>query len=509
MKQTRRSFVKKAALFTVASPMIFSKNIFADQDQLGIALVGAGIRSGHLSIAFGRDKRTKILYVTDPDISRANNLCNNIERQFGYRPKAIIDFRNALEDKAVDALACASSNHWHALTAIWTLQSGRHCYMEKPLSFSLFEGKAITAAAEKSGLVFQTGTQRRSTTNVNELVDYIHQGEIGEVKLARICGYRQRKAIGALGNYPIPKGVDYDFWSGPAPIKPLTRKEFHYDWHWQRLYGNGDLGNQCPHRLDIARWGLELDSMPQSVITYGGRLGYDIEMNNPDYRDAGDTANTSTTIYNYKGKTIVCEVRGLKSPPYFLPVGDKVGAQIGIIFYGSEGYGIQAPYGKGNIYSVCYAYDLKGNVVKEFRSVDAQGRLTPDQNATDRHVSNFVDAIYANDPKKVTADARCGELSAALAHYGNISYYLGENNKVSPAELKKAIQSIKSFDDNEDTLFRTIQHLESNGVDLDRTPLSMGVQLDIDLEKETFIGNEQANAMMTREYRKNFEVPSF
>ncbi|MDO5581345.1 MAG: Gfo/Idh/MocA family oxidoreductase [Planctomycetia bacterium] len=506
MKTTRRSFVKQTALFTAAVPMILSENLFAKQDQLGIALVGAGIRSGALSVGFGIDKRTKILYVTDPDISRANSLCNRIEKQFGYRPKALVDFRKALEDRAVDALACASCNHWHALTAIWTLQAGRHCYMEKPLSFSLFEGKAITAAAEKSGLVFQTGTQRRSTTNVNELVDFIHQGGIGEVKLARVCGYRRRDAIGPLGHYPLPNGVDYDFWSGPAPVRPLTRPVFHYDWHWQRLYGNGDLGNQCPHRLDIARWALGLNTVPNSVFTYGGRLGYDVQMKDPDYVDAGDTANTSITIYNYKTKTIVCEVRGLKSPPLFLPVGDKVGAQIGIIFYGSEGYGIQAPYGRGNIYSVCFAYDLKGNVIKEFRSVDAQGRLTPDQNATDRHVSNFVDAIIANDPKKVNADARCGELSAALAHYGNISWYLGEKDKISPVELKKVLENVPSFDNNEETLVRTVQHLERNGVDLNRTPLSLGAQLNIDTEKEVFIGNDQANALMSREYRKSFEV---
>ncbi|MDO5566500.1 MAG: Gfo/Idh/MocA family oxidoreductase, partial [Planctomycetia bacterium] len=403
MKSTRRNFIKGTA-FLAAAPLIVNSSVFAGENRIGIALAGAGIRARHLSVAFGKDSRTRILYVTDPDPDRANSLCSAIEKQTGFRPKALIDFRKALDDYAVKALACASCNHWHALTALWTLQAGRHCYMEKPLAFSLFEGKAIVAAAEKTGLVFQTGTQRRSTTNVNELIDFIRQGGIGDVKLARICGYRPRQAIGPLGSYPVPAQVDYDYWSGPAPVKPMTRPQFHYDWHWQRLYGNGDLGNQCPHRFDIARWGLGLDHAPHSVLTYGGRLGYDIETNNPNYIDAGDTANSSTSIYDYGDKTIVCEVRGLKSPPLFLPVGEKIGAMIGVIFYGTEGYGIQAPFGRGNIYSVSYCYDNKGNITKAFRSLDKKGRLTPDQDATDRHVANFVDAIVANDPKKVTAN---------------------------------------------------------------------------------------------------------
>lgn len=503
----RRDFIKRSVSLA-AIPTLIPQSAFASSDRIGVTLVGAGIRSGHLSIAFGKDLRSQILYITDPDLSRAELLCQAVEKRCGYRPKPLTDFRHTLEDKNVNAVACAACNHWHALTALLTLQAGRHCYMEKPLSFSLSEGKAITAAAKRSGLVFQTGTQRRSTTNVNELVDFIHQGGIGEVKLARICGYRRRQSIGALGNYPIPQGIDYDLWTGPAPLTPLTRPVFHYDWHWQRIYGNGDLGNQCPHRLDIARWGLGLDRLPQSVLTYGGRLGYDIETKNPNYRDAGDTANTSTTIYDYGQKTIVCEVRGLQSPPLFLPVGNKAGALIGIIFYGSEGYGIQAPFGKGNVYSVSYAYDLQGNIIKEFRSVDAKGKLVPDQNATDRHVANFLDALSANDPKKVTADARCGELSAALGHLGNISYYLGENNKVSAAELKRSLQNIRSFDDNDQTLTRLLDHLKINGVDLDKTPLSLGPQLKIDPKNEIFIDNEQANALMARpEYRKSYELP--
>jgi hypothetical protein len=180
---------------------------------------------------------------------------------------------------------------------------------------------------------------------------------------------------------------------------------------------------------------------------------------------------------------------------------------IGVVFYGTEGYGIQAPHGRGNIYSVSCICDLKGNLIKEFKSMDSKGKMVASDDSTHRHVANFLDAIQANDPKKVTANARCGTISADLAHLGNISYFLGEKNKVSIEECKKNLDNVKSSDDNEKTFARMVKHLETNGVDLKRTPLSWGPTLNIDTEKEVFINNEQANNLMTREYRKPFVVP--
>lgn len=504
MKLTRRIFVKLAAA-TVATPLFVPKSAFAADNRVGIAMIGAGLRGSHLAQFFSRDKRNRILYVADPDIDRAEILAADLEKRTGYRPEAIVDFRKALDDKAVDGICCASTNHWHALTALWGLRAGKHCYMEKPITHNLYESKVVVAAAEKSGLVFQSGTQRRSTTNVNELVDFLRNGGIGEVKLARLVCCRPRKAIGPLGDYPIPKSVDYDFWSGPAPIEPLTRKEFHYDWHWQRLYGNGDLGNQCPHQLDICHWALGLKGLPENVLTYGGRLGYDIETKNPDYRDAGDVANESVTMYNFGDKTIVCQVRGLPSPTVALPAG-RMSTKIGILFYGTEGYAVQAPSGRGDLYSVSSICDLDGRIVREFRSLQPDGKPVPPHDSTGRHVANFLDAILANDPKAATADARCGAVSADLAHLGNISYYVGEQNKISKDELKRFVRNFRSADDNEKTLESALTHLETNGVDLKRTPLSLGAVLKIDVENETVVGNDDAAKWTTREYRKPYVV---
>ncbi|MDR1964939.1 MAG: Gfo/Idh/MocA family oxidoreductase [Planctomycetaceae bacterium] len=492
---------------------VATKKEFGANDRLGVCIVAAGGRAAVHAQFFGADKRIKILYCCDPDINRANALSKRIKDWYGYAPKAVTDFRSSLDDKAVNIVTCASSNHWHALTGILALQAGKHCYMEKPMTHNLTEGKSLVAAVKKYGLVFQHGTQQRSTSNVRDAVEFIRNGGIGNVNFARVLLYHDgRKAIGSLGDYPIPQGIDYDFWSGPAPVKPLTRKRFHYDWHWQRLYGNGDIANQGTHQIDTARRFLGVERFPNSVLCYGGRIGYDIEMKDPNYHDAGDTANTQVALYNYGDKSLVIEVRNLPSPPFTLPVGDKIGTRIGSIIYGTEGYAVQGKlYSMQNNFWWCFTqtfvYDSKGNLIKTFKNTDANGKSVEDRDPTEVHIPNFINAVLANDPAKVTANARCGELSTALCHLGNISYYLGESNKISNNNLKQVLESVKSLDDNETTLARTLEHLNANGVDLNKTPLSLGTMLKIDVDKEIFIDNNEANAMMTRDYRTPFVVP--
>ncbi|MGL4595191.1 MAG: Gfo/Idh/MocA family protein [Thermoguttaceae bacterium] len=483
-----------AAVFETGSSNAFAQSPAAGaNDILGVLSIGAGGRSTEHLNFFSKDPRTKVLYVCDPDLKRAEQKCQQIEEKTGHRPKAIADFRKALEDKSVDIVTSASPNHWHVLAAIWSLQAGKHCYIEKPLSYNIHEGKAIVAAVKKYGRILQTGTQCRSAKNVKEVAKFIHDGGIGDVKFARGLCYKRRKSIGPLGEYPIPEGVDYDLWSGPAELKPLTRRNFHYDWHWQRHYGNGDLGNQGPHQTDIARLFLGVERFPKSVISYGGRLGYDVETKNPDFVDAGDVANTEVSIYDYGDKCIVFETRGLETPNTNIPVGENLGTQVGVIAYGTKGYAIQGS-AKGQSYGYSVAYDLEGNMMKEF-------------NGGDDHYSNFIEAVQKNDPAILTADARCGALSAAVSHLGNISYYAGEKNKVSVADIQSALEKVKSLDDNGETLARTVHHLEANGVDLKRTPMSLGPFLSIDVENEVFIGNDEANAMLTRNYRKGYVVP--
>ena len=451
-------------------------------DKIGVCVVGIGGRGwGSHCKAFLADPRTEIRYICDPDGTKESKCDDIAEKQGGRRPKFVRDMREAFDDDAVDVVSNASSNHVHALCGVWAMQAGKDCYLEKPICHNVHEGQALVAAAKKYGLCCQVGTQCRSNPSNIDANRFIQEGGIGEVKFARGICYRRRKSIGPLGEYKVPDTVDYDIWSGPAPLVPVTRARFHYDWHWQRMYGNGDLGNQGPHQTDIARWHLGVDRFPNSVISYGGRLGYDVETGDPNFVEAGDTANIETSIFDYGDKCIVFEVRGLQTP-------DFRGTKVGVVVYGSEGYLVQAKY----TYSA--AFDLEGNKTKEFKG---------DGN----HFGNFLDAVQAGDPSMLNSDARCGHLSAGLSHVGNISYYLGEKNKVSLDEARKILAGVKSLDDNPRTLDRVVEHLQTNGVDLAKTRLSMGPLLKFDPKSETFIDNDAANAMLTRQYRKPYVVP--
>ena len=456
-------------------------------EKLGVLLVGCGGRGigSHLE-QFNKDNRTQIIYVCDPDPARAATAADKVEEAEGKRPKIIADMREALDDKSVDIVTCATANHWHALTGIWAMQAGKDAYLEKPICHNVMEGKSLIAAAKKYGRCCQVGSQCRSNPALLGAFKYAAEGKLGEIKLTRGLCYKRRPAIGPLGSYPVPEGLNYDIWSGPAPIvDPVTRPNFHYDWHWQRLYGNGDLGNQGPHQTDIARTLLGVNEFPSSVISYGGRLGYQAEKNDDNYVDAGDTANTEVSIYNYRnGKTLVFETRGLETDPL-------LNAKVGVIAYGSEGYMVQLTYGDVAV------FDLDGNEITRFV-----------ESNDDYHFNNFVDCVIAGTPEKLNADQRVGHLSAGLSHIGNISYYLGEKNYVSVEEGEKIVAKIPGNDDNVATYKRTIDHLAKNGVDFKKTPISMGEALQFDPDTETFVGNDAANAMLTREYRGEYVVPT-
>ncbi|MCL2304552.1 MAG: Gfo/Idh/MocA family oxidoreductase [Planctomycetaceae bacterium] len=494
-KITRRRFFEDSLLAAAGAaaatgmvpllqPRLVSAQVSAN-DKLGVMIVGCGDRGNSHIAGFTSDPRTTILYLCDPDPTRTSDkkLQDIAEKQDGLVPKVVKDMREALSDKNLDIVSCATTNHWHALTGIWAMQAEKHCYLEKPVCHNVHEGQALVAASKKYNKVVQTGMQCRTIKANIDAVEFTRAGGIGEIKFARGLCYKRRAAIGPLGEYDVPETVDYDLWSGPAPIVPLTRPRFHYDWHWQRLYGNGDMGNQGPHQADVARWHLGMDRFPNSVITYGGRLGYQAEKQDDNYVDAGDTANTEVSIFDYGDKCMVFETRGLETP-------DLQGVKIGVIVYGSEGYLVQKEY------NFSIAFDLKGNVLKEFRGGGDQ-----------THYGNFIDAVVKGDPDAVTATARCGALSAGLSHLGNISYYLGEKNKISADELRKRLADVKSLDDNAQTLARTLEHLTTNGVDLAKTPLSLGPMLQFDPDKEVFTNNADANKMLTREYRKPYVVP--
>ena len=498
-KLNRRQFTIAGAAAVATVSAANRSPAVSPNDKLGVCIAGVNSRGNEHIRGFDKDERTEIRAIVDIDESVGQKRAAKIKDMQGKAPEVFKDIREALKFDGIDILTCACPNHWHALMGVWAMQAGKDVYIEKPISHNIHEGRALVEAAKKYGRMFQTGTQSRSSSACQEMVQFLADGGIGEVKFARGLCYKRRKSIGPKGDYPIPEKVDFDLWSGPATFTDpkLTRGRFHYDWHWQRHYGNGDLGNQGPHQTDIARWGLGLNRHPNSVISYGGRLGYDVERDDLDYVDAGDTGNTEVSIYDYGDKTIVFETRGLDvsetaGPEVDAIFGNQGGNRIGVIFYGTEGYVAQTSY------SHCSAFDKDFNLLTEFKA----------KNVGDAHFANFIDACQSRDYSQLNADAMTGHLSAAVSHLGNISYYLGEENKVSVSELEAAVSKITSLDDNNATLNRTVEHLKANKVDLERTPLALGPHLKFDPKAETFTNNDGANKLLTREYREGFECPS-
>ena len=488
---SRRRFLSDstiaAATFAAGAGVVFRavETVAADtaasaNDTLNVMVCGVRSRGWVLTNEFAKRHDCRVKCICDVDEVIGQRRVEEFEKQFGYRPEFVRDMREGLDDKNLDIVAVATPNHWHALAGIWAMQVGKDIYLEKPVSHNIFEGQQLIETARKYKKICQAGTQSRSLAGNIDAIDYIQSGQIGDVKLARGLCYNRRKAIGEKGIYEPPKSVDYNLWVGPAEMQPLTRPKLHYDWHWQYHWGNGDINNQGVHQMDIARWGLGVDSLSDSVISFGGRLGY---------IDAGDTANTQVAIHKFGEKTITFEIRGLETDPLLR-------AKVGNIFYGSDGIVVLTVWGKG------YAMDSDGKVVKHFGQGDKMVRHPLEVSI---HVRNFVDAVKSRNPSDLTAEIREGHLSAGLGHTATISYRLGKQATIG--SIKKAVEAFGGADDNLETLDRTIAHLKDNDVNPNETPMTLGPVLKIDTKAETFTNNDAANAMLTRKYRKDFEVP--
>jgi predicted dehydrogenase len=438
-------------------------------DQIRIACIGFhGQGQSHIDACLNMDD-VAIATLCDVDSNLFAAAVKKVEGKSKKAPKCEQDLRRVFDDKSIDAVSIAVPNHWHSLAAIWAMQSGKDVYVEKPISHNVWEGRRLVEIARETGRLCQCGTQCRSMKGMRDAIAYVHAGKIGKVSLAHGLCFRDRGSIGiAGGEQPIPPGIDYDIWLGPAPKVPLTRKKLHYDWHWFWAYGNGDLGNQGIHQMDISRWGLKKDRLADSAVCLGGRFGY---------KDDGETPNTQLTLLDYGDSQILFECRGLKTEKY-------KGAGVGVIFYGEEGYVVVPKYEGGA------AFDLNGKMVKEF-------------SGGGNHHRNFIDAVRTRKYTDLHADCLEGHLSSALCHQGNISYRLGSDEPFDSAN--------KAFGDNKEaheTFARIQEHLKDNKVPIEGLKYHVGRKLAFDAKTERFIGDDRANELLSRKYREPFVVPA-
>jgi predicted dehydrogenase len=385
------------------------------------------------------------------------------------------DIRKLLENQEIDAISIATPNHWHSLAAIWAIQAGKDVYVEKPVSHNVWEGGQVVAAARKHERIVQTGTQSRSNPGLREAIAWLHEGNLGKIVRARGLCYKRRKSIGqSTGPQPVPETVDYDLWLGPAPKEQPRRLHFHYDWHWFWPTGNGDMGNQGVHQMDIARWALGENELSPRVISFGGRLGYE---------DDGTTPNTQIVYHEYKAAPLIFEVRGLAAKAASETMDKYRGAGVGVVIDCEHGSLVIPSYSEAN------AFDKEGKEIKKF----AGGAS---------HFGNFIEAVRSRKATHLHADIQEGHLSAALVHTGNISYRLGR--QISCDQMR---EEMKANPDALECLGRMQEHLAANDVDLAKTPATFGTYLKMDPKTERFIDNSKADELLTREYRKPFVVP--
>ena len=486
----RRSFLKTSLLTTASfsvlpvlaaeqgasgkAPAPAQLRVLGANGDIRFAVVGfLGRGQGHLE-GLRQAKGTRLVALCDVDSDVLGKELKKCQDR-GEQVAGYTDVRKLLDDKNVDVVSFATPNHWHALGAIWAVQAGKDVYVEKPVSHNVWEGRQIVNAARKLNRIVQTGTQARSSSGIREAVEWVREGHIGKLLRARGLCYKRRPSIGKVdGPQPIPPSIDYDLWCGPAPKEPLMRKKLHYDWHWVWPTGNGDLGNQGIHQMDMARWVLGETALSPRVLSVGGRVGY---------VDDGTTPNTMIVLHDYPAAPLIFEVRGLPANADSRDMDKYRGVSVGMNA-DCEGGSMLIP-----AYSGAKIVDKDGREIKSF------------EGASD-HFANFIEAVRSRKQSDLNADILEGHLSSALCHTGNISYRLGKTQ--APEEVREAVKSNK---DLAEALGRMEEHLAANKVDLNRTPATLGMVLRMDPTTERFIGNTAADQMLSREYRKPFVVP--
>jgi len=473
---TRRTFLRSTALTTAAigfSARSWSQ-VSGSNSDVRVAVVGFNGRGGDHIKSLSKTDGARITALCDVD---QEVLDGGVQRLGGV--EAYTDIRKLLESKNVDAISIATPNHWHALASIWAIQAGKDVYVEKPVSHNVSEGRRIVEFARKHDKIVQTGTQSRSSIHgIKAAVEWVKEGNLGKIKVARGLCYKPRGSIGKVdGPQPIPPNIDYDLWCGPALKLPLMRKRLHYDWHWVWNTGCGDLGNQGIHEMDVARWFLGVMELSPRVFSVGGRLGY---------VDDGETPNTLAIYHDYPGAPLIFEVRGLpgKRGSKEMDVYKGLESGIGISIECEGGQVAVSNYGSAN------AYDKDGKLLKQFKG-------------SEEHHQNWLKAVRNRKRETLNADILEGHYSSALCHTGNISYRLGATK--SPDEIKEAIQGDKGLAEGFD---RMAEHLAANGVDITTEKVTLGVPLKMDPKTERFIGNAAANDLLTRPYRAPYIVPA-
>jgi predicted dehydrogenase len=483
---SRREFVKRTAMVGIAAsiPHRVLSQVLGSQSDIRVAVVGVGEKGRDHVDNFRTLPGVRVVAVCDADSASLAAVVKQFEDR-KEKVDAYIDYRHLLEDRSIDAIVIAAPNHWHSLMGIWACQAGKDVYVEKPVSHNIWEGRQLVEAARKYNRIVQAGFQKRSDPGLIEAVRYIQEQMLGKIKVIRGLCYKERTSIGKVdGPQPIPATVDYDLWCGPAPKNPIMRKNFHYDWHWFWDYGNGDIGNQGVHELDLCRWFLGKTVLPFDVVSFGGRFGY---------VDDGETPNTISAMITWDKDTapVIFEVRGLPRKAGDIAMDEYHNTRIGVVVECEQG--IFAGGAGGG-----WVYDKDGKQVKQFKGDGGRD-----------HHANFIRAVRDRNRNILHSEIEEGHLSSCLSHIANISYRMGA--PAQNAKFKMELVDLWSKQDAYAAYERIVEHLKANAVDMAQTAPALGKMLMLHGRVEQFVGLNatQANVYLKSEYRVPYVVPQF
>jgi len=404
----RRHFVYSS----LAAAATAGSSLRGADDKVNVAVIGLGGRGRDHMTTYAKLPDARIAAICDVNQAALERGQAQVEKLTGQKPKGYSDMRQVFDDKEIQAVSMPLPNHWHALSTIWACQAGKDVYVEKPACHNPFEGQMMVQAARKYKRMVQVGSQGRSAEHKIKAVKLLRDGVIGKVYLAKGLCFKRRPSIGHKPDGPVPPGLDWDKFLGPAPMRAYNENRFRYNWHWFWDTGNGDIGNQGAHEMDMARWGLGKEGLPQGVSSTGGKYIYD---------DDQETPNTQMATFDYGDAELMFEVRGILtgSEGSLLPAG---GNTVGNLFYGSDGW-----------------MAVDGSSFKVYKGEKSE--LVMDEKGLSRgdagpHMENFLAAVRSRNYQDLHAEVQIGVTSADLCHLANISYRLKRRLAFDPATAK-------------------------------------------------------------------------
>ncbi len=424
MQYDRRSFLTTTGLASglafVGASRFRRRREPGANEKVALAQIGTGGRGMALMSWAMEHPHVQFVALCDVNRQRAGRAAEFVAGKQGRRPKLIHDFRHLLEDASVDAAIVATPHHWHCPIGVRLIESGKHIYIEKPASHVFREGRLLLDAARRHNRIVQHGTQMRSSAVTAKAAELLASGLLGEIKMTKAWGVELRRRFpDPVPDTVPPDWLDWDLWLGPAPERPFNMNRFRH-WNNYRDYGNGEIGGDGPHDIDIARWALGVNTHPIRITAHGSRIHVKGETEFPD--------NMMVAYQFPNDKVLIYENRNFA--PYNMHGWDN-----GNIFYGTEGYLVFSRRG--------YFQTYLG--AKEEKGPGMRGGA-----GNREHVHNFIDALVGKCKTSTTAfDAH---FTCALVHLGEVAFRLER-------------------------------------------------VLHFDPDKEQAIGDDEANAMLTKKYR--------